>query len=94
MSVTGPPGTPSKTGVAVTDVVAALYGTIAVLAALYARRESGRGQRVTVDLLHASLALLANQSTGFLASGEVPSRSATSTRASSRSRPTRRPTAS
>jgi crotonobetainyl-CoA:carnitine CoA-transferase CaiB-like acyl-CoA transferase len=72
MSVTGPPGVPSKTGVAVTDVVAALYATIGVLAALHARRESGRGQRVTVDLLHASLALLANQSTGYLASGEVP----------------------
>jgi crotonobetainyl-CoA:carnitine CoA-transferase CaiB-like acyl-CoA transferase len=72
MSVTGPPGEPSKTGVAVTDVVAALYGTIGVLAALYARRESGRGQRITVDLLHASLALLANQSSGYLASGDVP----------------------
>jgi crotonobetainyl-CoA:carnitine CoA-transferase CaiB-like acyl-CoA transferase len=72
MSVTGPPGVPSKAGVAVTDVVAALYATIGVLAALYARRETGRGQRVTVNLLHASLALLANQSTGYLASGEVP----------------------
>ena len=72
MSVTGPPGRPSKTGVAVTDIVAALYATIAVLAALYARRDTGRGQRVTIDLLHASLALLANQATGFLASGEVP----------------------
>jgi crotonobetainyl-CoA:carnitine CoA-transferase CaiB-like acyl-CoA transferase len=72
MSVTGPAGTPSKTGVAITDVVAALYATIAVLAALYARRDSGRGQRVTIDLLHASLALLANQSTGYLASGDVP----------------------
>jgi crotonobetainyl-CoA:carnitine CoA-transferase CaiB-like acyl-CoA transferase len=72
MSVTGPPGTPSKTGVAVTDVTAALYATIGVLAALYARRNTGRGQRITIDLLHASLALLANQSTGFLASGEAP----------------------
>jgi crotonobetainyl-CoA:carnitine CoA-transferase CaiB-like acyl-CoA transferase len=72
MSVTGPPGSPSKTGVAVTDVVAALYATIAVLAALIARAKTGRGQRVTIDLLHASLALLANQSTGFLAGGEVP----------------------
>jgi crotonobetainyl-CoA:carnitine CoA-transferase CaiB-like acyl-CoA transferase len=68
MSVTGPPGAPSKTGVAVTDVVAALYATIGVLAALRA----GGGQRVTVNLLHASLALLANQSTGYLASGKVP----------------------
>jgi crotonobetainyl-CoA:carnitine CoA-transferase CaiB-like acyl-CoA transferase len=72
MSVTGPAGTPSKAGVAVTDVVAALYATVAVLGALYARRDSGRGQRVTIDLLHASLALLANQSTGYLASGDVP----------------------
>jgi crotonobetainyl-CoA:carnitine CoA-transferase CaiB-like acyl-CoA transferase len=72
MSVTGPPGSPSKTGVAIVDVVTALYGTVAVLAALYARRDSGRGQRVTVNLMHASLALLANQTTGWLASGEVP----------------------
>jgi crotonobetainyl-CoA:carnitine CoA-transferase CaiB-like acyl-CoA transferase len=72
MSVTGPPGMPSKTGVAVTDVVAALYATIGVLAALHARGATGRGQRVTIDLLHASLALLANQSTGYLASGDVP----------------------
>jgi crotonobetainyl-CoA:carnitine CoA-transferase CaiB-like acyl-CoA transferase len=72
MSITGPPGVPSKTGVAIVDVVTALYATVAVLAALYARRDSGRGQRVTVNLLHASLALLANQSSGWLASGEVP----------------------
>jgi crotonobetainyl-CoA:carnitine CoA-transferase CaiB-like acyl-CoA transferase len=72
MSVTGPPGTPSKTGVAVTDVVAALYATVGVLAALRSRDATGRGQRVTVNLLHTSLALLANQSTGYLASGEVP----------------------
>ena len=72
MSVTGPPGSPSKTGVAIVDVVTALYATVAVLAALYTRRDTGRGQRLTVNLLHASLALLANQSTGWLASGEVP----------------------
>jgi len=72
MSVTGPPGSPSKAGVAIVDVVTALYAAVAVLAALYARRDTGRGQRLTVNLLHASLALLANQSAGWLASGEVP----------------------
>jgi crotonobetainyl-CoA:carnitine CoA-transferase CaiB-like acyl-CoA transferase len=72
MSITGPPGAPSKAGVAIVDVVTALYATVAVLAALYARRDVGRGQRVTIDLLHANLAMLANQSTGFLASGAVP----------------------
>src|SRR5262249_8371966 len=74
MSVTGPPDAPSKTGVAIVDVVAALYATVAVLAALYERRDSGRGQRVTIDLLHANLAMLANQSTGFLADGVPPMR--------------------
>jgi crotonobetainyl-CoA:carnitine CoA-transferase CaiB-like acyl-CoA transferase len=74
MSVTGPPGMPSKAGVAVVDVVTALYATVAVLAALVARRDTGRGQRVTIDLLHANLAMLANQSAGWLASGEVPGR--------------------
>ena len=72
MSITGPPGTPSKAGVAIVDVVTALYATVAVLAALYARRDLGKGQRITIDLLHANLAMLANQSAGWLASGLVP----------------------
>jgi crotonobetainyl-CoA:carnitine CoA-transferase CaiB-like acyl-CoA transferase len=72
MSITGPPGSPSKAGVAIVDVVTALYATVAVLTALYARRDLGRGQRITIDLLHANLAMLANQSAGWLASGQVP----------------------
>jgi crotonobetainyl-CoA:carnitine CoA-transferase CaiB-like acyl-CoA transferase len=72
MSITGPPGSPSKAGVAIIDVVTALYATVAVLAALYARPELGKGQRVTIDLLHTNLAMLANQSVGWLASGQVP----------------------
>ena len=74
MSVTGPPDRPSKTGVAIVDVVTALYASTAVLAALLARTRSGRGQRLTVNLLHANLAMLANQSTGWLGSGVVPQR--------------------
>jgi crotonobetainyl-CoA:carnitine CoA-transferase CaiB-like acyl-CoA transferase len=74
MSVTGPPETPSKTGVAIVDVVTALYATVAVLAALYERRDSGLGQRIAIDLLSANLAMLANQSTGFLADGVSPVR--------------------
>ena len=72
MSITGPPGTPSKTGVAIVDVVTALYATSAALAALYARARSGRGQRVTINLLHTNLAMLANQSTGWLGGGTLP----------------------
>ena len=74
MSVTGPPETPSKAGVAIVDVVTALYGATATLAALFARARSGKGQRITIDLLHANLAMLANQSTGWLGGGVVPTR--------------------
>jgi crotonobetainyl-CoA:carnitine CoA-transferase CaiB-like acyl-CoA transferase len=74
MSVTGPPDSPSKAGVALVDVIAGLYATTAVLAALRERDRSGKGQRVTIDLLHTTLAALANQATGWLGSGAIPRR--------------------
>ncbi len=74
MSITGPPDAPSKAGVALIDVIAGLYATTAVLAALRERDRSGAGQRVTIDLLHTALAALANQATGWLGSGAIPER--------------------
>ncbi len=72
MSVTGPPGSPSKVGVALLDVIAGLYGASAVLAALHERGSSGRGQRLTVNLLHVALAALVNQASGWLGAGVEP----------------------
>ena len=72
MSITGPPGSPSKIGVALVDVIAGLYATTAVLAALHERARSGVGQRVTVNLLHVTLAALMNQATAWLDGGVVP----------------------
>jgi crotonobetainyl-CoA:carnitine CoA-transferase CaiB-like acyl-CoA transferase len=74
MSVTGPPDEPTKVGVALVDVVAGLYASTAVLAALLERQTSGRGQRVTTNLLQVTLAALANQATGWLGSGVLPRR--------------------
>jgi crotonobetainyl-CoA:carnitine CoA-transferase CaiB-like acyl-CoA transferase len=72
MSITGPPGHPSKVGVALVDVIAGLYATTAVLAALQERSRRGAGQRVTINLLHACLAALANQASGWLVAGAAP----------------------
>jgi crotonobetainyl-CoA:carnitine CoA-transferase CaiB-like acyl-CoA transferase len=72
MSITGPPGAPSKTGVALVDIVAGLYGTVAILTALYERQRSGTGQRIKLNLLHTTLAGLANQATGWLGGHTVP----------------------
>jgi crotonobetainyl-CoA:carnitine CoA-transferase CaiB-like acyl-CoA transferase len=72
MSVTGPPGMPTKTGVALVDIVAGLYGTVAIMTALYERARSGAGQRITLNLLHTTLAGLANQATAWLGGNAVP----------------------
>jgi crotonobetainyl-CoA:carnitine CoA-transferase CaiB-like acyl-CoA transferase len=75
MSITGQAnGGPQKVGVALVDVLAGLFATIGVLAALRERDRSGEGQRVEVDLLSALLAALVNQGSAFTAGGEVPIR--------------------
>ena len=75
MSVTGQPGgPPTKVGVAVVDVIAGLFATVAILAALAERERSGVGQRAEVSLLGSLLAALVNQASGFLGAGAIPVR--------------------
>lgn len=75
MSITGDPdGEPHKVGVAVVDVLTGKDATIGILAALAARERTGRGEHVQVDLLSSLLGGLANQATGYLATGRAPGR--------------------
>lgn len=75
MSITGPPEQePQKVGVAVVDVLAGMFATTGILAALHHRHRSGRGQRVDVNLLSSLLAGLANQASGYTSAGVVPGR--------------------
>ena len=75
MSITGEPdGPPLKVGVALVDVVAGLFAAVGILAALEHRRESGRGQRVEVDLFSALLAGLVNQGSAYTVAGSVAGR--------------------
>jgi crotonobetainyl-CoA:carnitine CoA-transferase CaiB-like acyl-CoA transferase len=75
MSITGPPdGEPQKVGVALVDVLAGLFSTVGILAALQHRRQTGQGQRVEVDLLSALLAGLVNQGSAYTVAGVVPQR--------------------
>lgn len=75
MSVTGEPdGAPQKVGVAVTDVVTGLYGTIGIMAAIQQRHITGKGQHIDMSLLDCATALLANQNMNYLASGNSPKR--------------------
>ena len=75
MSVTGDAdGEPQKAGVALVDVIAGLFATTGILAALRHRAATGQGQRVEVDLLSALLAALVNQASAYTAAGAVPGR--------------------
>ena len=78
MSITGAPdeegGTPQKVGVAVADLMAGMYAATAVLAALAARQQSGRGQRIDVPLFDSQVAWLANQGMNWLVGGRNPER--------------------
>lgn len=79
MSLTGrPDGTegagPMKVGVALTDIMTGLYATVAVLAALKRREQSGEGQHIDLALLDVQIASLANQAANYLVGGVVPKR--------------------
>jgi len=79
MSVTGTPdgesgGGPVKVGVAVSDLATGLYAMTAIQAALLECSKSGQGQHIDIALLDVQAAMLANQASSYLVSGEVPVR--------------------
>lgn len=70
MSITGEPGgEPSKTGVALADVLTAHHAFGAICAALVDRERSGRGARLEISLFSATLASLINVVQGSLVTG-------------------------
>ena len=79
MSLTGRPegeegAGPVKVGVALTDILTGLYSTVAMLAALTHREQTGVGQHVDMALLDVQVACLANQAMNYLTTGNPPRR--------------------
>ena len=75
MSITGEPdGEPQKVGVALVDILAGLFATVGILAALRHRDATGEGQLVEVNLLQALLAGLVNQASAYTIAGVVAGR--------------------
>ncbi len=75
MSVTGEPdGAPMKVGVAVTDIMTGMYATVAILAALEHRHQSGEGQYIDLALLDTQVAMLANLASNYLVARKIPQR--------------------
>ena len=75
MDITGhPDGSPTKTGVAIVDVLTGLNTAIGILGALSERTGSGEGQYLEVSLMSSALAGLVNQASSYLTAGVVPGR--------------------
>jgi crotonobetainyl-CoA:carnitine CoA-transferase CaiB-like acyl-CoA transferase len=78
MSITGFPdeagGSPTKVGVAISDVATGLFAAVSILAAVVARGASGSGQRIDISLVASTLALLVNQAQNAFVTGRSPDR--------------------
>jgi crotonobetainyl-CoA:carnitine CoA-transferase CaiB-like acyl-CoA transferase len=79
MSVTGerdgePGAGPQKIGVPIVDIMTGMYASVAVLAALARRNETGKGDTIDIAMLDVQTAFLANQAMNYLVSGKTPVR--------------------
>ncbi|MYN13877.1 CoA transferase [Pusillimonas sp. TS35] len=79
MSITGerdelPGGGPQKAGNAAADLMAGMYATSAILAAVYERTRSGQGQHIDISMLDCQVAALGVQNFNYFLSGQVPRR--------------------
>ena len=75
MSLTGHPDSPpTRVGTSTGDLSAGLFATIGMIAALYDRKTTGRGQKVDISMLDSQVALLENAISRYVATGDVPGR--------------------
>jgi itaconate CoA-transferase len=74
IATTGTDDAPAKVGISVGDIGAGVYGAIGILAALYQRAETGRGQAVESSLFDALAEWMGYPAYFTLYGGEPPSR--------------------
>jgi crotonobetainyl-CoA:carnitine CoA-transferase CaiB-like acyl-CoA transferase len=79
MSITGerdgePGGGPQKVGIAVTDVLAGMYASLAITAAIAHRERTGVGQVIDLALFDSVVAFGATQILNYFTSGKIPGR--------------------
>lgn len=73
MSITGDEASgPMRVGTAIGDMTAGMWLTVAVLAALIARNNTGKGQCVDTSLLSSLLSLLSVNGQRYLSLGQIP----------------------
>ena len=68
--MTGPYGRPLRAGASVIDILGAVFGVVAVQAALRERDVTGKGQRVSSALFESAAFLMASHMAGIAITGE------------------------
>jgi crotonobetainyl-CoA:carnitine CoA-transferase CaiB-like acyl-CoA transferase len=68
--MTGPPGKPLRAGASVIDILGAVFGVVAVQAALRERDRTGKGQRVSSALFESAAFLMSTHMAGIAITGE------------------------
>ncbi len=75
MSLTGEPdGEPMRYPVPISDMTVGLYALIGILAALYERERTGRGQAIDAAILESQMGWLTNLAGSYFATGQNPPR--------------------
>lgn len=71
MHITGESGgTPTKVGVAITDVLTGVHAAGAISSALLFRERTGRGQHLDISLMDVQVSALANIASNYLVAGQ------------------------
>ncbi|SDC51350.1 CaiB/BaiF CoA transferase family protein [Belnapia rosea] len=70
--MTGPPGRPLRAGASIIDILGAVFGVTAALAALRERDATGQGQRISSALFESAVFLMGSHMAGLAATGEPP----------------------
>jgi crotonobetainyl-CoA:carnitine CoA-transferase CaiB-like acyl-CoA transferase len=73
-SLTLDPNAPMSSGPTISDDVTGMYACFAILGALYDRERTGRGHRLEVNMLEASMAFIQGAFAHFMQRGVIPDR--------------------
>ena len=73
MSISGEEGRPPvKFGVPIADITSGMFADIAIISALYERKESGEGQYIDMSMLDGNFMILTHQAFSYFATGKNP----------------------
>ncbi len=69
--MTGPPGKPLRAGTSVIDVQGGMFGAMGIIAALFQRTTTGRGQNIVASLYESTVFLVGQHMAQFAVTGKA-----------------------